>query len=117
MTDRRGEDSPVSNQSTTHEALEQAIALSRELAAAAARGDSVAVVALDRARRGLLESVVATGRPLDAAARRLMHEVAALNRQSIGAMEHQRRIMQRQLDGVLIGRRAVSAYGLNRRHR
>jgi hypothetical protein len=100
-----------------HEELERAVAISRDLVAAAGSGDSVAVVALDRERRKLLESVAASGNSLDTVASQLLQEVVALNNQSIGAMEHQRRIMQRQLDGVLIGRRAVNAYGDNRRYR
>jgi hypothetical protein len=111
MMNSHGDETPA------HETLERAGALSRALAAAAAGGDSAAVVALDRERRKLLESLAATGNALDPAAHQLMQEVVALNNQSIGAMEHQRRIMQRQLDGVLIGRRAVNAYGVNRRYR
>jgi hypothetical protein len=99
------------------ETLERALALSHEVAAAADRGDGNAVVALDRERRKLLESFGNSGHSLDGDAWHLMQEVVALNNRSIGAMEHRRRITQRQLDGVLTGRRAINAYGVTRQSR
>lgn len=98
-------------------ALERAVELSRELAVAAERGDSVAVVALDHERRRLLQSIEVEGQALSPHGRHMMQEVASLNNLSIGKMEHHRRIMQRRLDGVGTGRRALTAYSASRQYR
>jgi hypothetical protein len=40
----------------------------------------------------------------------MLQEIALLNDQSIGQMEHHRRIKGRQLDVAVAGRRAIYAY-------
>jgi hypothetical protein len=43
-----------------------------------------------------------------------LQEIALLNDQSIGYLEHHRRIKGRQLDVAAVGRRAVHAYAYTR---
>jgi hypothetical protein len=98
---------------TTNE-LARALELSRELLAAADRGDGRAVASLDAKRRELLKSARSSTRVLDAAQTLLMQEVALLNDRSIGLLEHHRRIKQRQMEVAAAGRRAVHAYSNTR---
>ena len=77
--------------------LARAVEASRQLLAAAGSGDSRAVAILDLQRLQLLKSA-------------MLQEIALLNDQSIGQMEHHRRIKGRQLDVAVAGRRAIYAY-------
>jgi hypothetical protein len=90
--------------------LEQAVDLSRQLLAAADRGDSQAVAFLDAQRLQLLKSVRNGASAPHAHERVLLQEIALLNDKSIGSLEHHRRIKGRQLDVAIAGRRAVHAY-------
>jgi hypothetical protein len=90
--------------------LERAVEISRHLAAAADRGDSAAVGQLDAERLQLLKSVRGRGGVLEACDRLLWQEIALLNDQAIGHLEHHRRIKGRQMDVAVVGRRAVHAY-------
>ncbi|MGA2841702.1 MAG: hypothetical protein ABSG18_16265 [Steroidobacteraceae bacterium] len=94
--------------------LARAVELSRELLAAADRGDTQAVGYLDDQRLQLLKSVRKSGGAPDANASLLLQEIALLNDQSIGYLEHHRRIKGRQLDVAAVGRRAVHAYAYTR---
>jgi hypothetical protein len=90
--------------------LARALQLSREVLAAAGRGDSQAVAAIDAERLGLLKSLRNSAAALDAHDRQLLADITLLNDQSIGHLEHHRRIKGRQLDVASVGRRAVAAY-------
>ena len=92
------------------EVLDRALELSRELLAAAERGDSQAATSLDAERLRLLKSVRSSAGTLDEQGRRAMRDIALLNDQSIGRLEHHRRIKGRELDMAAVGRRAVAAY-------
>lgn len=97
--------------------LARAVDLSRQLLAAAGTGDSRAVAVLDLQRLQLLKSarnVMSAPSPSEQA---MLQEIALLNDQSIGQMEHHRRIKGRQLDVAVAGRRAVYAYAGMRRPR
>lgn len=94
--------------------LERALELSRQLLAAADRGDSPAVAYLDAQRLQLLKSARQCANASDPHARLLVQEIALLNDKSIGHLEHHRRIKGRQLDVAAVGRRAVHAYAYTR---
>lgn len=90
--------------------LARALQLSRDVLAAAGRGDSQAVAAIDAERLGLLKSLHNSAAALDAHDRQLLADITLLNDESIGHLEHHRRIKGRQLDVASVGRRAVAAY-------
>jgi len=92
------------------ELLERAVEVSRQLVAAADRGDSQAVGYLDAERLQLLKSARRSAAALDGQGRELLQEVALLNDRAIGHLEHHRRIKGRELDMAAVGRRAVNAY-------
>ncbi len=94
--------------------LEAALELSRQLLAAAVLGDGDATASLDARRLVLLKSARSGAGATDAHERRLLAEIASLNDQSIGHLEHHRRIKGRQLDVAVVGRRAVHAYASTR---
>lgn len=100
------------------DALRRAVDLSRELKAAADRGDVQAAMRLDVARLELLkfarqEAAGAFG----ADERRMLKEIAQLNDESLGLLEHLRRSKGRQLDMAAVGRRALIAYSSTRLQR
>jgi hypothetical protein len=94
--------------------LERALQLSRDVLAAAERGDSQATVPIDAERLQLLQSARRSGTAFGAHEHQLLQHIALLNDQSIGHLEHHRRIKGRQLDVAALGRRAVSAYATTR---
>ncbi len=97
--------------------LERAVDLSRQLLAAADRGDSQAAAHLDAQRLQLLKSARKSAQAPDPHERQLLQEIALLNDKSIGHLEHHRRIKGRQLDVAVVGRRAVNAYAGTRQLR
>ena len=97
--------------------LVRALQLSRDLLAAADRGESQAAASIDAERRQLLQSVRSGTTMLGANEQQLLREIALLNDQSIGHLEHHRRIKGRQLDVAAVGRRAVTAYAMTRARR
>lgn len=97
------------------DALRRAVDLSRELKAAADKGDTQSAMRLDVARLELLkfarrEAVGAIG----ADERLMLKEIAQLNDESLGLLEHLRRSKGRQLDMAAVGRRALIAYSSTR---
>jgi hypothetical protein len=94
--------------------LERAVDLSRQLLAAADRGDGQAAAYLDAQRLQLLKSARKGAQAPDPHERQLLQEIALLNDKSIGHLEHHRRIKGRQLDVAAVGRRAVHAYAYTR---
>jgi hypothetical protein len=67
-------------------------------------------VSLDAERLQLLKSIRAALQPLDEKDRSLLREIAALNDQSLGLLEHRRRAKGRDMDMLAVGRRALRAY-------
>jgi hypothetical protein len=97
-----------------HALLHRALDLSCELLAAAERGETEAAVRLDAERLRLLKSARNAAKGFEARQTQLWREIGRLNDQSIGALEHHRRIKARQLDVAAVGRRAVNAYATTR---
>jgi len=91
-------------------ALRRALELSRELKTVADQGDMQSVMRLDLERLQLLKSARKGANAPDADERMLLQEIAQLNDQSLGLLEHHRRSKGRQLDMAAVGRRAVAAY-------
>jgi hypothetical protein len=98
-------------------ALERALEISRELAADADRGEAHLTASLDAERRQLLQFVRGALQPLDASAMEVLREIARLNARAIGHLEHRKRSLEREMDLVAVGRRAVRAYSSTRLHR
>ena len=98
-------------------ALELAIDLSQQLLAAADQADLQALARLDAERLRLLQSVRLERHNLSDGDRLALRQVAALNDQAIGLMEHRRRSTERALDMAAVGRRAVAAYSTTRLQR
>ena len=96
------------------EALEQALALSHKLLAAADESKLTEVAILDAERLRLLQSVRLERDNLSDGDRQMLRQVAELNDRAIGLVEHQRRIKEREMDLAAVGRRAVSAYSTTR---
>jgi hypothetical protein len=98
-------------------ALERALEISRELAADADRGEVRSTASLDAERRQLLQFVRGAMHPLNASALQVLREIAQLNDRAIGHLEHRKRSLERDMDLVAVGRRAVRAYSSTRLHR
>ena len=98
-------------------ALERALDISRELAADTDRGEVRSTASLDAERRQLLQFVRGALQPLNAGAREVLREIAQLNARAIGHLEHRKRSLARDMDLVVVGRRAVRAYSSTRLHR
>ncbi|MGC2029489.1 MAG: hypothetical protein WA642_05690 [Steroidobacteraceae bacterium] len=97
------------------EALRRAVDLSRELKAAADKGDTQSAMRLDVARLELLKFARREAAGAIGVDERLMlQEIAQLNDESLGLLEHHRRSKGRQLDMAAVGRRAVAAYATTR---
>jgi hypothetical protein len=97
------------------EALRRAVDLSRELKAAADKGDTQSAMRLDVARLELLQFARREAAGAIGADERLMlKEIAQLNDESLGLLEHLRRSKGRQLDMAAVGRRALIAYSSTR---
>lgn len=92
--------------------LQSALALSRTLLDAADRGDAALVARLDGERLRLLVSLHSAAPQMDDYDRSVLREIAALNDQSIGRLEHRRRSVERDMDMLSAGRRAVHAYAV-----
>jgi hypothetical protein len=95
-------------------ALELALALSHELLAAADRANLAELAFLDGERLRLLQSVRLDRDNLSDGDRLLLRQVAELNDRTIGSLEHNRRVMERELEMAAVGRRAVAAYSTTR---
>lgn len=91
-------------------ALQRALEISHELAVLAEGGDLSLTVSLDAERLQLLKSLRASMHPLDEKSRSALQEIAALNDQALGFLEHRRRAKGRDMDILAVGRRALRAY-------
>ena len=96
-----------------HDALDQALEVTRELRVRMEAGDWGQAAVLEGERRRLLETFFAE-RPAATDLTRVlgvMRELIASNDALIGLAEHQQRSVQRDADTLNVGRRAVRAYG------
>jgi hypothetical protein len=101
----------------TRPALELAVELSHELLVAADQAKLPELAILDAERLRLLQSVRLDRDNLSDGDRLLLRQVAELNDRAIGSLEHNRRVMERELEMAAVGRRAVAAYSTNRPQR
>lgn len=92
------------------QALQRALAISRELAAVAEDGEVHLALSLDAERRRLLQSVRHALQLMDEKDRAVLREIAELNDRSIGLLEHRFRAKCRDMDMLAAGRRALRAY-------
>ena len=97
-----------------NDALEQALAVSRDLLQAAQSGDAETAVRLAAVRLELLQAADAAPAAGAPVADALIGEISRLNDQAIGAMEHRLRAKVREFDMAAVGRRAVEAYAVTR---
>jgi hypothetical protein len=95
-------------------ALDQALALSHKLLAAAESGDAAAAAGLDAERLPLLESARLGMAVVGAEQRQMLDEITALNDRAIGQLTHRLRGLERDLDAAAAGRRALLAYSATR---
>jgi hypothetical protein len=91
-------------------ALHRALDLSQQLVRVADAGDVPQTVSLDAERLLLLQSVRQALQPMDEPHQAVLREIAVLNDQAIGLIEHHRRSKGRALDMAAVGRKAVAAY-------
>jgi hypothetical protein len=94
--------------------LLQALELSRDILQAAERADLPTVGSLDVERMRLVQSFRRQTSSVAAADGALLQEIAQLNDQAIGLLEHRRRGKGRELDMAAVGRRALAAYSSTR---
>jgi len=98
--------------------LARALELSHEMLAVAEHGDASAVAGLDAERLRLLDSRRSNPGNLNADERLVLQQINDLNDRAIGLFEHRRRRIEREMDMLATGRRALVAYsatGLQRR--
>ena len=96
-----------------HDALDAALAVTREIHACMEAGEWGRAASLESERRRLLDAFFAE-RPSATELSRIltvMRELIASNDTLIGIAEHQQRKAQREADTVTLGRRALRAYG------
>jgi hypothetical protein len=98
-------------------ALQRALELSRELLAVAELGDTAAAANLDATRLELLKSARESLQTTPMTHRELLQEIAQLNAEAIGCLEHHRRRKAREMDMASVGRRALIAYSPTRLQR
>jgi hypothetical protein len=105
------------NRGEANFALQRALDISHELAAVADGGDFELTASLDAERQQLLKSVRVALQPMDENHRAVWCEIAVLNDRALGSLEHRRRAMERDMDMLAVGRRAVRAYSNTRMRR
>ena len=95
------------------DALEAALAVTRELHACMEAGDWGRAASLENERRRLLDAFFSEPPSATELTRILgvMRELIASNDTLIGIAEHQQRAVQREADTVTLGRRALRTYG------
>ena len=91
-------------------ALQRALELSQELFAAADLGEAERVIVLDAERLRLIKSARNSLTPMTEKDRAVLRQIADLNDQSLGRMEHRLRAKCRDMDMLAAGRRALRAY-------
>ena len=91
--------------------LQRAAEISRELLAIADNGDLRQTQSLDAERLQLLVSAKRSFGVMTPEEHRLLREIADLNNQAIGLLEHRQRRNERDLDMLSVGKRAMRAYG------
>lgn len=100
------------SQAEASAALKCALTISRELVAVADHGDVELTQRLDAERLQLLQSAKSASPSPSDSDRAMLREIAELNATAIGLLEHRRRAMARDLDMLVVGKRAVRAYAV-----
>ena len=95
--------------------LERALKLSQELLEIADSGEPDRVISLDAERLRLIKSARQALMPLNEKDRAVFRQIAHLNAQSVGRMEHRFRAKCRDMDMLAAGKRALRAYSNQRR--
>jgi hypothetical protein len=93
-----------------HSILARALALSKDMFAAAEQANLQSLERLDAERLELLKSFRLEVRRVNAADRAVLEQITQLNDRTIGLLEHHRRAKGRDMDLAAVGRRAVAAY-------
>jgi hypothetical protein len=97
--------------------LARALELSQQLLEVAEHGDVGAVANLDAERLRLLNSQRLKSRNMDVNERLVLQKINEMNDRAIGYLEHRRRRIERDMDTVSVGRRALVAYSATRLQR
>jgi hypothetical protein len=95
-------------------ALQRALELSQELLDIADSGEAERVISLDAERLRLIKSARQALTPLNEKDRAVLRQIADLNAQSLGRMEHRFRAKCRDMDMLAAGKRALRAYSNQR---
>jgi hypothetical protein len=102
------------NREEASAALQRALELSLQLLEIAENGEAEQVTRLDAERLGLIKSARHALTPMTDHDRAVIRQIADLNAQSLGRMEHRLRAKCRDMDMLAAGRRALRAYSNNR---
>jgi hypothetical protein len=94
--------------------LQRALELSEELLNIADSGEAERVTSLDAERLRLIKSARQALTPLNEKDRAVLRQIADLNAQSLGRMEHRFRAKCRDMDMLAAGKRALRAYSNQR---
>jgi len=94
--------------------LQRALELSEELLNIADSGEAERVTSLDAERLRLIKSARQAFTPLNEKDRAVLRQIADLNAQSLGRMEHRFRAKCRDMDMLAAGKRALRAYSNQR---
>jgi hypothetical protein len=92
-------------------ALKRALELSQELLEIADSGEVARVISLDAERLRLIKSARHAPTAMTEKDQAVLRQIADLNAQSLGRMEHRFRAKCRDMDMLAAGRRALRAYG------
>jgi hypothetical protein len=91
-------------------ALQRALELSQHLLEIAGSGEAPRVTSLDAERLRLIKSARQALMPLNEKDRAVLRQIADLNAQSLGLLEHRFRARCRDMDMLAAGKRALRAY-------
>jgi hypothetical protein len=105
---------PFASREEAAAALQSALEISRELLELADRGEVERVISLDAERLRLIKSARQALTPMNEKDRAVLRQIADLNAQSVGRMEHRFRAKCRDMDMLAAGRRALRAYSNHR---
>jgi uncharacterized protein YoaH (UPF0181 family) len=105
---------PALTREEARDAMERALELSRQLLQATESGEAEQVIRLDAERLRLIKSARQALKPMTDEDRAVICQIADLNAQSLGRMEHRFRAKCRDMDMLAAGRRALRAYSNHR---
>jgi hypothetical protein len=107
-------DAPGGRREEAAASLHRALEISEELLQVAERGEVERVISLDAERRRLIQSARQALMPMNDEDRAVLRQIADLNAESLGRMEHRFRAKCRDMDMLAAGRRALRAYSNHR---